>query len=290
MGTDHGGISTQNAFEKELAKNKMTRHQLGKEKCVEEMKKWVNDKHEIITSQLKRLGCAFDWPREQYTLNDHFSKLVIETFIKLYNDKLIYRGNYIVNWCPKCATSLADDEVDDIDSSVNGKMYYIRYKLVNDIDGYITVATTRPETMFGDTAVAFNPTDERYIGLENQEVCIPIINKKIKLIKDDAIHKDFGTGLDEITPAHNKVDFNIGKTHNLDTIKVINEKCKMFNTNTKYDGLDRFKCREQLVKELEELNLIDKIESHKNKQGVCYNVKQLLNQIYLINGLLKWNH
>lgn len=274
VGTDHGGISTQNAFEKELAKNKITRQQLGREKCVEEMHKWVNTKHDIIISQLKRLGLAFDWSREQYTLNDHFSKLVIETFIKLYNDKLIYRGNYIVNWCPRCATSLADDEVEEQEN--NGKMYYIRYKFVNDTKKYITIATTRPETMFGDTAIAFNPTDERYIGLENQEVYIPIINKKIKLITDDVIHKDFGTGLVKITPAHNRIDFNIGKTHNLDTVKIINEKCKMFNTNTKYDGLDRFKCREELVKELQELNFIDKIENHKNKQGVCYRCQTII--------------
>ncbi|QKF94251.1 valyl-tRNA synthetase [Fadolivirus algeromassiliense] len=273
-GTDHGGISTSSTFEKELQKKNIRKYDIGRQLFTIQINEWAADKGKTITSQLKSLGCAFDWSREQFTMNENFSKLVLHTFVKLYHDGLIYRGKYIINWCPRCATALADDEVDE--EEVNGKMYYIKYLMANDNTKSVTVATTRPETMFGDTAVAFNPSDERYIGLENQEVCIPIINRKIKLIKDRVIHLDVGTGLVKVTPAHNRTDYYIGQTHKLDTIQIINEKCKMINTNTKYDGMDRFKCREELVKELQQLGLIEKIENHKTKIGHCYRCQTIV--------------
>lgn len=276
FGTDHGGISSSSSFEKELLKQNQSRQILGKKLFAENLHNWMNEKGENIKTQLKKMGYAFDMSREQYTLNDHFSDLVMKTFVKLYNDELIYRGKYIVNWCPRCATALADDEVEEKNNEKNNcNMYYIKYKIV-DSDQYVTVATTRPETMFGDTAIAFNPSDERYVNLENKEAYIPIINRKIKFIKDHAIHKNVGSGLVKITPAHNRTDYYIGKTHNLDTIQIINEKCKMFNTNTKYDGLDRFKCRKELVFDLQELGLIENIKTHTNKSEHCYRCQTII--------------
>lgn len=268
-GTDHAGLSLQHVVEKELQKKKLSRHQLTREQFLEEANRWKDIKHDNIISQFKKLGCAFDWSREQFTMNEHFSTLVTETFVKLYHDGLIYRGKYICNWCPKCGTVLSDDEVEKEDNP-NGLMYYIKYPFLIDPSKSITVATTRPETMFGDTAVAFYPSDERYVDLEGKKVMIPIINRGIPLIKDRRIHKDFGTGLVKITPAHNKTDYEIGLDHNLPQIQILNERCKIINTNTKYDGMDRLKCREEIVKELESLGLLEKTLPHHNALDTCY--------------------
>lgn len=285
-GIDHGGISTSSAFDKELIKQNIDKTSLGKIDYNERLNEWSVSKKSIIIGQLKSLGCAFDWSREQFTLNSHFSKLVSETFVKLYNDGLIYRDKYIINYCPNCATALSDDEINHKES--NSKMYYIKYKFV-DSDSHVIIATTRPETMFGDAAIAFNPSDERYKSLENKEVIIPIINKKIKIISDSTIHKDFGTGLVKITPAHDKNDYKIAKKHNLENLQVINNKCEMFNTNTEYDCMDKFKCRNILVKQLSELNLLEKIESYKSIIDICYRCDTLIEPFLSDQWFVKMN-
>jgi len=268
-GTDHAGLSLQHVVEKELLKKKITRHQLTREQFLEEANKWKDIKHDNIINQFKKLGCAFDWSREQFTMNEHFSNLVLKTFVKLHHDGLIYRGKYIINWCPKCGTALSNDEVEKEENN-DSKMYYIKYPLLTDPSKYIVIATTRPETMFGDTAIACNPGDERCIELEGKKVIIPIINRGIPIIKDHRIHKDFGTGLVKITPAHNKTDYQIGQTHHLPQIQILNERCKIINTGTKYDGMDRYKCREEIVKELSVLGFVEKIVPHANTMDICY--------------------
>jgi valyl-tRNA synthetase len=280
-GIDHGGIATQNVVEKELLKENISRHKLDKDTFIKIIDEFTHAKKDIITEQLKKLGCACDWDRQQYTMNDNFSQLVLKSFVKFYNDGLIYKGKYIVNWCARCTTAISDDEVTYREN--NGKMYYLKYKFVGDSDddddndnNYIVVATTRPETIFGDIAIAYNPSDERYNMLENKEVYVPIINRKIKLIKDNEISKTLGTGLVKITPAHDKFDYMIGKKYDLETIEILDEKCKIYNTNTKYDGMDRFKCRNEIIKELTELKLIEKIEPYKNNIGECYRCQTII--------------
>ena len=272
-GTDHGGLGTINAFKKELLKQHINYNELNPEELKNKLNDWsIKNKNNII-NQIKKLGCACDWSREQFTMNDNFSELVQKTFIKLYNNSLIYKGKYIVNWCPKCSTAISDDEVNHTESE--GILYYLKYKFVKN-DDYVVIATTRPETIFGDVAIAFNPLDDRYLKFENEELFVPVINKKIKMIKDNNISKDFGTGLVKITPAHDKLDYYIGKNHNLETIQIINEKCKIQNTNTNYDGLDRFKCREEIVKELIKGEFIEKKENYKNKIGKCYRCQTII--------------
>jgi len=273
-GTDHAGISLQHVVERELSKNKITRHQLGRDEFLKKCHEWKDTKQNSILSQFKRLGCSFDWAKEQFTLNEHFSRLVVQTFVKLYHDGLIYRGKYIINWCSRCATALSDDEVEH--KSQNGKMYYLRYKFTHDTNKSLIIATTRPETIFGDVAIAFHPSDERYKEYQNQEIYVPIINRKIKLISDPVVHKDFGTGLVKITPAHDRNDYQVGKTHHLQFLQIIDERCRIKNTGTKYDGLDRFKCREEIVKELFELQLIEKIENYCNNIGQCYRCQTII--------------
>ena len=273
-GTDHAGIATQSVVEKELLKSKINRRDIGREKFIEKVHEWKDQKHKIIIEQFKKLGCSFDWSREQFTMNDHFSQLVLDTFTQLYHDGLIYKGKYIVNWCKKCGTALSDDEVENFEN--HGKMYYLRYKFVDDPDNYIVIATTRPETIFGDVAIAYHPSDELYNSFVGKKVIVPIINREIPLIADHNVEKDFGTGLVKITPAHDKNDYNMGKTHNLEFIQIINQYCKIENTGTKYDGMDRMVCRQEILKELQELGSIDKIENYKNNIGQCYRCQTII--------------
>ena len=281
-GYDHGGISSASTFEKELIKQGLSKHKMCREEFTSRLFDWALKNKTNITNQLKRIGCAFDWPREQYTINEHFSKWVLKAFIQFYNDGMIYKGKYIVNWCARCATALSDDEVTYKENM--GKMYYLKYKFAdNDNENeYLTVATTRPETIFGDVAIAFNPLDERYNKLEGKEVYVPIINRKIKLIKDNEVSMTLGTGLVKITPAHDKFDYSVGKKNNLETLVILDERCKICNTNTKYDGMDRFKCREDITKELQGLGLIEKIEQYKNNIAECYRCQTVI-EPYLSN-------
>ena len=272
-GTDHAGIATQNVVEKKLARNGKTRNDLGREKFVEEVWKWREEYGSTIISQLKRLGASCDWERTRFTMDKGLSGAVLEAFVQLYGKGLIYRGNYIINWCPRCQTALSDEEAPHVETE--GKLYYIRY-LFKEGEGCrvkgegVVVATTRPETMLGDVAVAVNPDDKRYKKLIGKKLILPIIGREIEIIADDFVDKKFGTGAVKVTPAHDPNDFEISKRHNLEPIKVMAPDGKMNENAKTYNGKDRFDAREGIVKELEEQGLMVKIEKHQHAVGHCY--------------------
>ena len=272
-GTDHAGIATQNVVEKDLASKKTDRHQIGRERFVELVWEWREKYGGIIINQLKRLGSSCDWSRERFTMDEGLSKAVREVFVSLYEENLIYQGDYIINWCPRCHTALADIEVEheDTDSS----LYYIRYLFENQ-EGYLTVATTRPETLLGDTAVAVNPEDERYKNLSGSNVLLPVLNKPIPVILDKYVDKEFGTGALKITPAHDLNDFEIGNAHQLERIKVIDENGRMNELAGPYLGMDRFECREKILDDLKNSGLLEKIEPYRNAIGHCYRCKTMI--------------
>ena len=248
-GTDHAGIATQNVVEKKLAGEGMDRHKVGREKFIEAVWKWRSEYGSAIINQLKRLGASCDWNRERFTMDEGLSKAVRKVFVNLYHEGLIYRGNYIINWCHRCHTALADLEVEHEEHE--GYLYHVRYPFTNGTGG-VVVATTRPETMLGDTAVAVNPNDERYQGIEFLQVILPLMNRTIPIIKDKYVDMSFGTGALKITPAHDPNDFEIGNHHNLERIKVIGDDGRMTSEAGKFKGLDRFKCREVVVNALKE--------------------------------------
>ena len=223
-GVDHAGIATQNMVEKELAKEGKTRQEIGREKMLELIWKWKEEKGGLIIDQLKMLGASCDWSRLRFTMDDMLSRAVKEVFIRLYDEGLIYKGKYIINWCPRCETALANDEVEY--SEENGNLWYIRYPLVDE-SGFVVVATTRPETMLGDTAVAVNPRDKRYKHLVGKEVELPLTSRKIPILEDEYVDMEFGTGCVKVTPAHDPNDFEIGQHHNLPQILVMDEQAVM---------------------------------------------------------------
>ena len=267
-GTDHAGIATQNVVEKELAKEGLTRQELGRVKFVERVWKWKEETGGTIINQLKKLGCSCDWSRTRFTMDEGLSKAVQEVFISLYNEGFIYRGNYIINWCPRCQTALSDLEAEHKD--VKGHLYYVKYPFMN--GDYIVVATTRPETIFADLAIAVNPQDKRYKNLIGKKVRLPAPcgDREIPIIADDYVDIKFGTGCLKITPAHDPADFEIGNRHNLEAIKVIGPDGKMNEQARKYKGLDRFECRKVLVDDLKREGYIEKIEGYKYSIGSCY--------------------
>lgn len=269
-GTDHAGIATQNVVEKEiLQKEGKTRDEIGREEFIKRVWDWKEKNGRIIIEQLKKIGASCDWRRERFTMDEGLSNAVKEVFVRLYEKGLIYRGEYIINWCPRCTTALADDEVEY--KELNSKLYYIKYPLKEQPDKFIIVATTRPETMLGDTAVAVNPDDERYKSLIGKYVILPIANRVIQIISDILVDKEFGTGAVKVTPSHDPIDFEIGKKHNLEFIKIMDEKGIMNNNvPPKYRGLDRFKCREELIKDLEKEGYLEKIENYTHSVGHCY--------------------
>ncbi|OQY58473.1 MAG: valine--tRNA ligase [Desulfobacteraceae bacterium 4572_88] len=266
-GTDHAGIATQNVVERKLAEEGTDRHQIGREKFIETVWEWREKYGGEIINQLKRLGASCDWNRERFTMDEGLSQAVRKVFVQLYKEGLIYRGNYIINWCHRCHTALADLEVEH--EELEGHLYHIRYPYA-DGSGFITVATTRPETMLGDTAVAVHPDDERYSKISAQEVILPLMNKKIPIIRDKYVDMTFGTGGLKITPAHDPNDFEIGKRHNLPAVKVIGDDGVMSDDAGKYKGLDRFKCREAVLKDLEKEGLLEKTDSYQHNVGHCY--------------------
>ncbi|MBF0241972.1 MAG: valine--tRNA ligase [Desulfamplus sp.] len=272
-GTDHAGIATQNIVEKNLAKDGITREQLGREKFIEAVWKWREESGGAIINQLKKIGASCDWARERFTMDAGLSDAVRKVFVRLYKDNLIYQGQYIINWCPRCRTALADLEVDHEDN--DGFLYYIKYPFVNGSDGLI-VATTRPETMFGDTAVAINPNDERYKNLDHKRVLLPLTNRIIPIIYDEYVDTEFGTGALKVTPAHDPNDFNLGEKHGLERLKVIGDDGNMNENAGEYSGLDRFKCREAAVDALDKLGLLVKKEPLKNSVGQCYRCKTVV--------------
>jgi valyl-tRNA synthetase len=250
-GTDHAGIATQMMVERQLAKEGKKRREMGREKFVERVWEWKHEYGGAILDQMKRLGASVDWGREYFTMDDKLSRAVKEAFVRLYEDGLIYRGKYIVNWCSDCGTAISDLEVKHED--IAGKLYEIRYPVVGAVTGkeeFITVATTRPETMLGDTAVAVNPTDERYAHLHGKRVLLPLMNRKIPIITDELAQPEFGTGAVKVTPAHDPNDFEAGLRHNLPQIEVIDEHSKMNANAGPYAGLDRFAARARIVEDL----------------------------------------
>ncbi len=284
-GTDHAGIATQNVVERNLRKKDITRQQLGREKFVEEVWRWREEYGSTIITQLKRLGSSCDWQRTRFTMDKGLSDAVLEAFVQLHKKGLIYRGNYIINWCPRCQTALSDEEAPHVD--MEGKLYYIRYPFKeidsrfhgNDIlssprkrgsiEG-VTVATTRPETMLGDVAVAVNPKDKRYKKLVGKKLILPLIGREIEIIADDFVDKRFGTGAVKVTPAHDPNDFDISKRHDLEPLKVMAPDGKMNENAGHFSGMDRFEAREAVLKELAEKNLLVKTEAHHHAVGHCY--------------------
>ena len=267
-GTDHAGIATQNVVEKQLLKEHTTRHDLGREKFVEKVWSWKAEYGNRITTQLRKLGCSVDWHHERFTMDDGCSKAVRKVFVSLYKEGLIYQGNYIINWCPRCHTALSDVEVEHED--LTGSFWHIKYPFA-DGNGYIEIATTRPETMFGDTAIAVNPKDERYRSILGKMVIIPFSGREVPIIADDHVDPEFGTGAVKVTPAHDPNDYEIGKRHNLEFIKVMDESAIMNeNVPKQYQGLDRFVCRKQLVQDLEENGYLISVKEHFYSVGHCY--------------------
>ncbi len=273
-GIDHAGIATQNMVEKDLHKKGLDRHKVGRERLIELLWDWKNQKGRTILEQLKKLGASCDWSRERFTMDEMLSRAVKEVFIRLYEKGLIYKGEYIINWCPRCISALSNDEVEH--ENVQGSLWHIRYPLTDE-NGYITVATTRPETMLGDTAIAINPKDERYQHLVGKTVTLPFVNRKIPIITDDYVDKEFGSGFVKITPAHDPNDFEIGRRHDLPLVVVMDEKGVMNeNAGDEFAGMDRFSCREKLVKLLQEKDLIEKIVPHELAIGKCYRCDSII--------------
>jgi len=266
-GTDHAGIATQNVVERQLAREGLSRHDLGREKFLERVWKWKEEYGGAIIEQLKRLGCSCDWTRLRFTMDEGLSRAVREVFVRLWEEGLIYRGDYIINWCPRCHTALADIEVEHEPTA--GHLWYIRYPLLNG-SGFIVVATTRPETMLGDTAVAVNPEDERYRSLIGQKIKLPLIGREIPIIADREVDPEFGTGAVKVTPAHDFADFEIARRHGLPLVKIMDENARLTEEAGPYAGLDRFQARKKVVEDLKEQGLLEKVEDYEVVLGRCY--------------------
>ncbi len=267
-GTDHAGIATQIKVEEYLRKNEgLTRYDLGREKFLERVWDWKAQYGSTIIRQLQKLGASCDWTRLRFTMDEGLSRAVREVFVNLYDKGLIYRGYRIINWCPHCRTALSDAEVEYSEDA--GHFWHIRYP-VKDSDEYVTIATTRPETLLGDTAVAVNPEDERYTHLVGKTLILPLVNREIPVIADEYVDKEFGTGCVKITPAHDPNDFMVGQRHELEIIKVMNDDATINEHGGKYEGLDRYEARKQIVADLEAEGYLVKIEAHSHNVGKCY--------------------
>ena len=267
-GTDHAGIATQIKVEENLRVNEhLTRYDLGREKFLERVWDWKSKYGSRIINQLKKLGCSCDWTRERFTMDEGCSKSVREVFVSLYEKGLIYRGHRIANWCPHCKTALSDAEVDNPETP--GSYWHIKY-FVKDSDEYVIVATTRPETLFGDTAVAVNPADERYAHLVGKKVVVPFVGREIPVITDEYADMEKGTGCVKITPAHDPNDFLVGERHNLEQLNIMNDDATLNEVCGKFAGMDRYAARDAVVKELEEMGALVKVEPTVHNVGVCY--------------------
>ena len=276
-GTDHAGIATQNVVEKALKKEGKRRQDLGREAFLERVWEWKKQYGGTIVHQQRMLGNSTDWLRERFTFDEGCSKAVAKVFTQLYDEGLVYKGNYIVNWCPRCGTALANDEVEHEPN--HGHFWYVRYPVVGSAKGvkgepykdYVMVATTRPETLPGDTAVAVNPKDDRYAHLVGKTVVLPLTGREIPVISDDYVDREFGTGIVKITPAHDPNDFLVGKRHGLEEINIMTDDAHMNElAGAKYCGMDRFECRKAIVADLDEGGFLDHIEDLDNQVGHCY--------------------
>ena len=266
-GVDHAGIATQIKVEEELRKDGLTRYDLGREKFLEKVWDWKHKYGNRIVEQQKKLGASCDWERARFTMDEGCSKAVREVFVSLYEKGLIYKGSRIINWCPHCVTALSDAEVEYVDKP--GHLWHIRYPLT-DGSGEVVVATTRPETMLGDTGVCVNPNDERYQHIVGKTVTLPLVNKQIPIVADDYAEMEFGTGCVKMTPAHDPNDFEVGLRHNLEVIRVLDDNGVVNALGGKYEGLDRYDARKQIVQDLQEQGYLVKIDDHAHNVGTCY--------------------
>ncbi|MCX7990985.1 MAG: valine--tRNA ligase [Proteobacteria bacterium] len=285
-GTDHAGIATQNVVEKMIGKEGLNRHQLGRKKFVERVWRWKEESGNTIINQLKRLGCTCDWTRQRFTMDEGLSKAVKQVFLTLFKEGLIQRDNRLINWCPRCETALSDLEVEYEEK--DGSLYYIKYPFADDETKYLVVATTRPETMLGDTAVAVNPEDKRYKDFIGKELILPLTGRKIPVIADNMVDIDFGTGAVKVTPAHDFADEQTGKRHKLAFISVIDRKGVICDpAPLKYRGMNRFEARRVIVEDLKELGLIHKIEVHHHNVGHCYRCKDVTEPLLTLQWFVR---
>ena len=272
-GTDHAGIATQNKVEKWLAENGTSKEEIGREAFLEKTLEWKEKHGGLITNQMRKLGSSLDWSRERFTMDKGLSDAVRKVFVDLYNDGLIYKGEYIVNWCPHDKTALADDEIDHVEKE--GKIWEIRYK-IKDSDDYVVVATTRPETMLGDTGVAVNPNDERYKHLIGKSVILPLMDREIPVVADEYVDMEFGTGVVKMTPAHDPNDFEVAKRTGLPMLNIFTEDAHVNENGGKYKGLERFKARKEILKDLEEQGYLVGEKKHNNSVGHCYRCNTII--------------
>jgi len=301
-GEDHAGIATQNVVERQLAREGLTRHDLGREKFLERVWDWVHKCRRRIADQHRRLGASCDWSRQRFTLDEGLSRAVRVAFVRLYRQGLVYRGEYIINWCPRCETTLSDLEVEHEEE--DSSLWYVRYPLLGDgwegpkaewgsghwAEGakeFIIVATTRPETILGDTAVAVHPADERYKGLVGKTAVLPALGRRIPIIADEAVDPHFGTGAVKVTPAHDPNDYEVGLRHKLPAVNVMHPNATMNEEAGPYAGLDRFACRERLVEDLKREGLLVKVEPHRYAPGRCYRCGTLIEPRISIQWFVK---
>lgn len=266
-GTDHASIATENVVERELLKRGIKKRSLGRERFLRYVWEWKEKYGGIIVRQLRRLGVSCDWSRERFTMDEHLSKAVREAFVRLYNDGLIYRGEYLVNWCPRCRTALSDDEVER--RTEEGKLWFLRYPF-KEGEEFVEVATTRPETMLGDTAVAVHPKDDRYRHLIGKKIVLPLLGREIPVVADEVVDPDFGTGSVKVTPAHDPTDFEIAKRHKLPFINILNEDGTLNKNAGPYAGLDRYDARQKVLQDLQKKGLLSRVEDYELTLGRCY--------------------
>ncbi|MCF7907609.1 MAG: valine--tRNA ligase [Candidatus Omnitrophica bacterium] len=272
-GTDHAGIATQNVVEKKLAKQGLKKEDIGREEFLKQLWAWRDQYGSTIIDQLKKLGSSCDWSRTRFTMDEGYSKAVTRVFVELWKKKLIYQGDYIINWCPRCKTALSDEEAPH--QQREGSLYYIKYPIKGS-DDFVVVATTRPETMLGDTAVAINPKDKRYKSILGQTIILPLTGREIKVISDEFVDPGFGTGAVKVTPAHDPNDFEIGQRHKLPSVLVMSPDGSMNENAAGYQGMDRFEAREAILQELTKQKLLEKTEPHSYSVGQCYRCDTLV--------------
>ena len=277
-GCDHAGIATQNVVEKELRKEGMSRHELGREAFVGRVWDWKEKYGATIMRQIRFLGCSVDWTRERFTMDEGLSRSVRRVFVELYKEKLIHQDYYLINWCPRCQTALSDIEVEH--KAVQGAFYHLRYPFVHDPNDGLEVATTRPETLLGDTAVAIHPDDDRYAGLVGKSVTLPLVDRRIPIIEDGYVDKEFGTGVVKITPAHDFNDFQVGNRHQLPRINILNPDGTLNDQAGAYKGLDRFEARKRIVADLQAKGFLLKVEPHEHNVGHCYRCGTIVEPYY----------
>jgi len=267
-GTDHAGIATQNVVEREIGKEGKTRYDIGREEFTKRAWQWRDKYGSNILNQLKKIGCSCDWSRLRFTLDEGLSKAVRKVFVTLFEEGLIYRSNYVINWCPRCQTALADIEVEQREENAN--LYYVEYPIKNSPEEKITVATTRPETMLGDTAIAVNPKDKRYKKYIGKVAILPLVGRELPIVADDYVDPEFGTGAVKITPAHDLNDFELGQRHDLEEINILNDDGTTNKNAGKYNNMSVMECRKKIIEDLKEKGYLQKVDSYRHSIGHCY--------------------